>query len=217
MVTENIPFRWSATLFKKIHSAARKQWRQFAKWVVSHLPRKQRFKIIRSMVDCNPKPNEHLVLKLAETKEELEACFSLLHNAYVESGFMTPDPSGLRVTIYHALPTTTTLCAKYDGKVIGTVSLIRESALGIPLQRIFDLSAVRIKEGQIAEVSALAIHRNFRRTGGSILFPLMKFMYEYCTPFRHPPSGHRGQPAAYRNVRIAVVLYAAHGKCRGKL
>ena len=168
-------------MFKKIHSAARKQWRQFAKWVVSHLPRKQRFKIIRSMVDCNPKPNEHLVLKLAETKEELEACFSLLHNAYVESGFMTPDPSGLRVTIYHALPTTTTLCAKYDGKVVGTVSLIRESALGIPLQRIFDLSAVRIKEGQIAEVSALAIHRNFRRTGGSILFPLIKFMYEYCT------------------------------------
>jgi GNAT superfamily N-acetyltransferase len=96
---------------------------------------------------------------------------------------MTPDPSGMRVTIYHALPTTTTLCAKYDGKVVGTVSLIRESALGFPLQRIFDLSGLRARKGNIAEVSALAVHPRFRRTGGSILFPLMKFMYEYCTTF----------------------------------
>jgi len=107
----------------------------------------------------------------------------VLHDAYVDSGFMKPDPSGMRVTIYHALPTTTTLCAKYDGQVVGTISLVRESALGVPLQRIFDLSGVREKEGHIAEVSALAVHRKFRKTGGSILFPLMKFMYEYCTTF----------------------------------
>jgi GNAT superfamily N-acetyltransferase len=96
---------------------------------------------------------------------------------------MKPDPSGMRVTIYHALPTTITLCAKYDGQVVGTISLIRESALGIPLQTIFDLTPVRRKEGQIAEVSALAVRRDFRRTGGGVLFPLMKFMYEYCTTF----------------------------------
>ena len=64
------------------------------------------------------------MLKIADTKEELEACFTLLHDAYVDSGFMKPDPSGMRVTIYHALPTTTTLCAKYDGQVVGTLSLI---------------------------------------------------------------------------------------------
>jgi hypothetical protein len=51
-------------------------------------------------------------LKIADTQEELEACFTLLHDAYVGSGFMTPELSGMRVTIYHALPTTTTLCAK---------------------------------------------------------------------------------------------------------
>lgn len=55
-------------------------------------------------------------------------------------------------------------------KVVGTISLIRESAIGFPLQRIFDLSSVRAKEGQIAEVSALAVHPRFRRTGGGVLF-----------------------------------------------
>ncbi|MBL8404230.1 MAG: GNAT family N-acetyltransferase, partial [Dechloromonas sp.] len=148
----------------------------------SMLPQKSRHNVYRSFVDCR-EPNKRLVLKIAETQQELEACFKLLHDAYVSSGFMTPDPSGMRVTIYHALPTTTTLCAKFDDQVVGTLSLIRESAIGFPLQRIFDLTDVREKEGQIAEVSALAVHPRFRRTGGTILFPLMKFMYEYCTTF----------------------------------
>lgn len=156
---------------------------QTARKLFAMLPQKSRHNVYRSFVDCDPEPNKRLVLKIAETKEELEACFKLLHDAYVSSGFMTPDPSGMRVTVYHALPTTTTLCAKFDDQVVGTLSLIRESAIGFPLQRIFDLTGVREKEGNIAEVSALAVHPRFRRTGGTILFPLMKFMYEYCTTF----------------------------------
>ena len=170
-------------MLKRLRLVARRIMHQMLRQAVSWLPQKQRFKVFRSFADCNPTPSSRLVLKIAETQEELEACFKLLHTAYVDSGFMKPHPSGMRVTIYHALPTTTTLCAKYDGKVVGTISLVRESALGVPLQKIFDLSALKEKKGQIAEVSALAVHRSFRKTGGSILFPLMKFMYEYCTTF----------------------------------
>ena len=149
----------------------------------SFLPRSLRFALYRSFVNCDPKPDRRLVLKIAETKEELQACFKLLHDAYVGSGFMRPAPSGMRITIYHALPTTTTLCAKFDGEVVGTISLIRESVFGFPLQSIFDLHEIREKKGRIAEVSALAVHQKFRNTGGTILFPLMKFMYEYSTTF----------------------------------
>jgi len=102
-----------------LHSTLRKAF--------SFLPRPLRFAIYRSFVDCDPEPDTRLVLKIAETKEELEACFQLLHDAYVGSGFMKPDPSGLRVTIYHALPTTTTLCAKFDGEVVGGNVLRREA------------------------------------------------------------------------------------------
>ncbi len=161
----------------------RKFWHESLRRVFSLLPQSLRFSVFRSFVDCDPAPDERLVLKIAETKEELEACFKLLHDAYVSSGFMKPAPSGLRATIYHALPTTTTLCAKFDGQVVGTMSLIRESVFGFPLQAIFDLKSVRARGGKIAEVSALAVHPDFRKTGGAILFPLMKFMYEYCTTF----------------------------------
>ncbi len=161
----------------------RKAWRDGLRKAFSLFPQSVRFAIFRSFVDCDPAPDKRLVLKIAETREELEACFKLLHDAYVSSGFMKPAPSGLRATIYHALPTTTTLCAKFDGEVVGTLSLIRESVFGFPLQAIFDLKAVRARGGKIAEVSALAVHPDFRKTGGAILFPLMKFMYEYCTTF----------------------------------
>jgi hypothetical protein len=107
----------------------------------------------------------------------------LLHDAYVASGFMQPHPSGLRVTPYHALPTTTTLYARFGEQIVGTLSIIREGVFGFPLQSVFDLTAVRALPGRIAEISALAIHPDFRNTGGAILFPLMKFMYEYCTKY----------------------------------
>lgn len=164
-------------------SSAKSILHQTLRKAFSFFPRSLRFAVYRSFVDCDPNPDKRLVLKIAETKEELEACFRLLHDAYVGSGFMKPHPSGMRITIYHALPTTTTLCAKFDGEVVGTISLIRESVFGFPLQSIFDLHEIRETKGRIAEVSALAVHPKFRNTGGSILFPLMKFMYDYCTTF----------------------------------
>jgi hypothetical protein len=161
----------------------RRQLRRTLRAAVAGLPRGLRFAAYRRMVECDPAPRLRLELKIAQTQDELEACFALLHDAYVASGFMQPHPSGLRVTPYHALPTTTTLCAKVDGRVAGTLSIVREGVFGFPMQSAFDLSAVRAREGRIAEISALAIAPEFRRTGGTILFPLMKFMYEYCTRY----------------------------------
>lgn len=135
------------------------------------------------MIDCDPRPDPRLTFQIAETKEELEACFRILHDAYVAQGYMKPAPSGLRVTSYHALPTTTTLCAKFEGRVIGTITIIRDGVFGFPLQSAFDLMPVREKGGNIAEISALAIDPSFRKSGGSVLFPLLKFMYGYCRDY----------------------------------
>jgi hypothetical protein len=156
---------------------------RLARAALSGLPRETRFALYRRMVDCNPAPDLRLTLGIASTQPELEGCFALLHEAYVASGFMKPDASGLRVTPYHALPTTTTLFAKFDDQIVGTLSIIREGVFGFPMQSAFDLTAVRAQPGRIAEISALAVHADFRDTGGTILFPLMKFMYEYCTAY----------------------------------
>ena len=161
----------------------RRRVNQFARAALGRVPRGARFALYRWLIDCDPKPDPRLTLGIASNQSELEACFSLLHDAYVASGFMKPEPSGLRVTAYHALPTTTTLYARFDGEIVGTLSIIREGVFGFPLQTVFDLTRVRAEPGRIAEISALAVHPKFRKTGGTVLFPLMKFMYEYCTRY----------------------------------
>ena len=168
---------------RSLATSVRKLSHQVARSLLSLLPRDLRFALFRRFVDCDAHPDVRLEFKIADTQDELEACFRILHDAYVASGFMKPDPSGLRITIYHALPTTTTLCAKWDGRVVGTISMIREGVFGFPLQSVFNLGQIRAKTGKIAEISALAIDPAFRRTGGKILFPLMKFMYEYCREY----------------------------------
>lgn len=157
--------------------------RKAARQAVGWLPRGLRHHLVRQLIRIDPDPDPRLGVRIAETREDLEACFRLLHDAYVASGYMRPEPSGLRVTPWHALPTTTTIAATWDGEVVGTMSLIREGVFGFPLQSVFDLSSLRVLPGRVAEVSALAIDPRFRAGGGPVLFPLMKFMYEYCTSF----------------------------------
>jgi hypothetical protein len=106
---------------RSIRSTVRTALHKSARAALQLVPRSARFALYRSMIDCNASPDRRLELKIAETVDELEACFALLHDAYVSSGFMQPDPSGMRVTMYHALPTTTTLCAKFAGQVVGTL------------------------------------------------------------------------------------------------
>jgi hypothetical protein len=124
--------------------------------------------------------SKKFVFKLAQTREELEACFHLLHDEYVRAGFMKPDPSGMRVTIHHALPTTSTLMCRHGKCVVGTVSLIRENVLGFPMQRIFNLDEIVREGGNVAEVSALAIDRRFHTAKNQIVMPFLKFLYEYA-------------------------------------
>jgi hypothetical protein len=155
--------------------------RQILRPIFYRLPARWRFAAYSRAIRCESELSSKFTFKLAETREELEACFHLLHDAYVDAGFMKPDPSGLRVTVYHALPTTSTLLCRYGDRVVGTVSLVRDSAMGFPMQRIFDIAAIREAGGNIAEVSALAIDPRFRSASGRILMPLLKFMYEYAT------------------------------------
>jgi hypothetical protein len=119
-------------------------------------------------------------LRVARSKDDLESAFKLLHDAYVDCGYMEPQQSGMRISFYNALPTTSTLIALHEGVIVGTVSLIRENQIGFPAERVFDLTEIRRVGGAVAEISALAIHARYRKRGSHILFALMKFMFHHA-------------------------------------
>lgn len=159
--------------FKKLGALA-------AKRSVVMLPKPLRHAYYRHWIRLNPEAPAPLSFGIAQTREELDAAFRILHDAYVGMGYMDPDPSGMRVTAYHALPTTHTLIARWDGQVVATVSVIQDGELGIPADKIFDLAALRKRRRRIVEISALAIRQDFRGNQGEVLFPLLKFLYEIC-------------------------------------
>ncbi|MGL5005684.1 MAG: N-acyl amino acid synthase FeeM domain-containing protein, partial [Casimicrobium sp.] len=78
---------------------------------------------------------------------------------------------------YHLLPTTTIAVAKYRGEVVGTVSIIKDSPLGLPTDEIVNIDALRNCGNRIAEGSSIAVvpkHRN-----GRAMYLLMKFLHNY--------------------------------------
>ena len=133
---------------------------------------------LRQMVSLPPIP-PGLEIQVAETQSDLEGAYRLLHDVYVEIGFMEAHPSKMRLNVYNMLPHTSTIVAKMNGQVIGTITLIRENPLGLPLDESIDTSFYRKPGWQVAEVTSLAVAKEWRGNG-QVLFPLLKFIYEFA-------------------------------------
>lgn len=145
------------------------------------LPESLRLELIRRKIRiCHAWPSPALEIKIAQTEEELTTAYRLLHDSYVDAKFMDPHPSGMRVLPQHMLPQTTTIVAKWDGEVVATISVIRDNPLGLPMDKIFDLSSRRRGGKRLAECSSLAVDPRFRGRSSIALFPLLRFAYQYA-------------------------------------
>lgn len=122
-------------------------------------------------------------VSIANSQEDLEASFKLLHDCYVDIGICEPQPTGLRVTLFSVLPTTTTIVVKAKGQVVGTVSLVMDTNAGIPSDTVypFENSNFRKKEEtRLIEVSALAVSKEYRKRHHGVALMLMKYLYSYA-------------------------------------
>lgn len=146
------------------------------------LPKFLRIKLIRHKLRVMPKPDNFQV-NIATTQIELEKAYALLHDCYVGANLMHPDPSGLRLNFFSFLPNTTTVVAKIDGVVVGTVSLIKDSFVGLPSDKDFryENDQLRASGHHLVEVSSLAIDPKYRKKGHAISLYLMKYLQHYTT------------------------------------
>src|SRR5215472_9347224 len=69
---------------------------------------------------------------------ETAAALRLAHDVYVREGYMEPHPLGMRILLpYHALKTTMVLVARRRGEIVGTLSLVFDSPVGLPLDELY--------------------------------------------------------------------------------
>ncbi|RQS75585.1 GNAT family N-acetyltransferase [Burkholderia sp. Bp8963] len=108
---------------------------------------------------------------LAGTLAEREQAFRLVHDSYVARGIAFPARSGLKFSPHHILPGTTTFVATRFGRLLGTISLVEDSPIGLPMEVVHaaDIAALRHTGRRFAEVSALSVAQDVRGRGIALL------------------------------------------------
>ena len=114
--------------------------------------------VINNRESTNHKPN----FRIASSRQEWEAALGLVYRAYVRSGLIQINRYRMRVTPYHALPTTELLIAGNGDEVLCTLSIVGDGHLGLPMESIYaeEVERRRLQGLRLAEVSCLADERD---------------------------------------------------------
>lgn len=159
-----------------------KRARQLAQRLLPYLPTGVRHSIIRRSFTLNEAELAAVgSVRIANTVDEYVEAMKLVHDGYVNRGIMAPHGSRVRMTHYLALPSTTVFVALQRGEIAGTLSLVKDSSVGLPMQKIYgtEIQALRDLGRVPAEVGALCIAQGRRGTGMSFL--LYKAMFRAAT------------------------------------
>ena len=108
-----------------------------------------------------PKEEYHKI-RVASTTKDLRDAYNLVYNQYRKIKYQAANESKLRFTPHFALPTSHTLIALEDEQVIGTLTMVIDGALGLPIEKEYpeEIRRLRVIPGtRIAEVTCLVTRR----------------------------------------------------------
>ncbi len=94
--------------------------------------------------------------------------YRLVHECYVQRGYIEPCSGGARIRCFEAIPEMATFVAKVDGKVVAVTSVLMDSPeLGLPSDRAFgaEIDELRQADRRVCEITNLAVHPDYRNTG----------------------------------------------------
>lgn len=125
----------------------------------------------------------------AMSMADLVGAYSLVHDTFVEEGYIPPNSAGLRLRTYEALPETATFIARHNGQVIGVSALITDSRdLGLPSDRVYgaQIDTLRGPRRIICEITDQAVSADWR--GTAVATELMRCLFAHalaigCTDF----------------------------------
>ncbi len=99
--------------------------------------------------------------------DDLRKAYRLVHDVYLGTGFIDPEPSGMRLRIFETTSETATFVAKVDDRVVGVLSVVTDSEdLGLPSDCAFktELDELRATGARLCEVTNQAVAEEYRRS-----------------------------------------------------
>ena len=101
----------------------------------------------------------------ATNLEDLVGAYGLVHQTFVEQGFIPPEEGGLRIRPFEALPEMATFVAKLEGRIVAVMSIVPDSQeLGLPGDHAFraELDCLRAEGRRICEVTNDVVAKEHR-------------------------------------------------------
>ena len=117
-------------------------------------------------------------------RDELRESLRLVHNTYVEEQYIRANETGLRIRTYEASGSLATFVARdvtRDNQIIGTISVVHDSPLGLPSESIFPLEFkwMRANIKSLVEVTGLAVDPKYR--GSEVFISLARCAYTWMS------------------------------------
>ena len=106
-------------------------------------------------------------IERACTVEDLRKAYKLVHDVYLGTGFIEPEPTGMRLRIFEMTPDMATFVAKVDGRVVGVLSVLDDtSELGLPSDSAFkdELDPLRAAGKRLCEITNQAVAPEYRKS-----------------------------------------------------
>ncbi|HEX2100594.1 MAG TPA: GNAT family N-acetyltransferase, partial [Candidatus Synoicihabitans sp.] len=107
------------------------------------------------------------VIERACAFEDLRDAYRLVHDVYLGTGYILPEPAAIRLRIFETSSETATFVAKKDGRVVGVLSIVADSPdLGLPSDAAFkpELDSLRASGTMLCEITNQAVAEEFRKT-----------------------------------------------------
>jgi hypothetical protein len=102
-----------------------------------------------------------------------------VHDLYLEKGFTEPLEGGMWLSVANLLPDTVTLVVERDDTVVGTLTVVFDSELGLPADLLYrdEVDSFRIAGRAPAEIISLGVAAEGRRASQQILVKLFNYVY----------------------------------------
>lgn len=140
--------------------------------------RKKRFRFQSHLLESYKDNN--LSIRMVNSFPDYLGAMRLLYNEYSTKGLIEKNDSHLYFSPYLLLPRNILFNAVIDNKIIGTIALIEDSPIGLPIENVHfdDIKLQRMsKKARLAEIGSFAVDSKFKNKGITILLYKAMFLY----------------------------------------
>lgn len=147
---------------------------------------------------------------VSDRPEDVDDALRLIHDGFVEAGYMAPTPSGRRMHLSYLNPGTAFFLARIDDEPVATCALIADGPFGLPSDRAFveENDAMRAERlGGLHECGSLSVARRHRRHTRRIVIRMVAAMTRVA--YREFPDAPVAMAVAPESLRFYESLAGA--------